>query len=326
MGFFSDILPIATTAAGVATGNPQLALGGLGMLAGSSAGQQAQQANQQVAQGLQFKPFGMTNTFGTSNFNYDPTTGQLTGANYSLSPFLSQYQGALTSPEAAQQNLSDLNSQLGLARSYLASSPQQLASNWMQGQQALLQPSRDKAWADVANKNFAGGTTGLQVAQGGSLAAANPYASSLANAQALQDLQLASQAQQQGQQQYDWGTGLLSSAYNPLKTSLATSQGIEQLGQNPYNMSTALGSQVASSAGAAAPYQYRASSYDPFSSILGGALSNPNISSSIGSLFSGFGGTPQGAYGQQDQYLAGALSNPQTQQAKMLAAQNSLFD
>ena len=285
MGFLSDILPIATTAAGVATGNPQLALGGLGMLAGSSAGQQAQQANQQVAQGLQFKPFGMTNTFGTSNFNYDPTTGQLTGANYSLSPFLSQYQGALTGPEATQQNLSDLNSQLGLARSYLASTPQQLGQNWMQGQQALLQPGRDKAWADVANKNFAGGTTGLQVAQGGSLSAANPYASSLANAQALQDLQLASQAQQQGQQQYDWGTGLLSSAYNPLKASLATSQGIEQLGQNPYNMSTALGSQVASSAGAAAPYQYRASSYDPFSSILGGALSNPNISSAIGGLF-----------------------------------------
>jgi hypothetical protein len=34
-----------------------------------------------------------------------------------------------------------------------------------------------------------------------------------------------------------------------------------------------------------------------------------------------FGGTPQGAYGQQEQYLAGALSNPQTQQARMLAAQ-----
>jgi len=34
-----------------------------------------------------------------------------------------------------------------------------------------------------------------------------------------------------------------------------------------------------------------------------------------------YGGTPQGAYGQQDQYLAGAMANPQTQQARMLAAQ-----
>jgi hypothetical protein len=38
-----------------------------------------------------------------------------------------------------------------------------------------------------------------------------------------------------------------------------------------------------------------------------------------------YGFTPQGAYGQQDQYMAGVNSNPRTQQEEMLAAQMSGF-
>jgi hypothetical protein len=45
----------------------------------------------------------------------------------------------------------------------------------------------------------------------------------------------------------------------------------------------------------------------------------------LANRISPFGGTPQGAYGQQGQYLAGAFANPQTQQAQMLAAQNFGF-
>jgi hypothetical protein len=42
-------------------------------------------------------------------------------------------------------------------------------------------------------------------------------------------------------------------------------------------------------------------------------------------MFSPYGGTQQGAYGQQEQYLAGAYANPQSQQAQMLAAQQFGF-
>jgi len=50
-----------------------------------------------------------------------------------------------------------------------------------------------------------------------------------------------------------------------------------------------------------------------------------NAAGKIGTMFSPYGGTQQGAYGQQDQYLAGAYANPQSQQAKMLAAQQFGF-
>ena len=329
MGFFSDILPIATTGVGIATGNPGLIMGGLGMLAGGQQGQSAQAANQQVAQGMQFRPVGITNTFGTSNFTYNPTTGQMESAGYSLSPSLQAYQNALLSPTATQQNLADVASQQALGRSYLATTPQQLAQNWLASQRELLAPSREQSWANLANQDFNRGTTGLKIAQGGGLQMANPYASSLANAQALQDLQLASQAQTQGEQQYLFGQGLLSSAYKPLTTGLNASDIVEALGQQPLTLSSGLAGNAALGGARAAPYQYQASAYNPVASMLSGALSNPNISSGIGKLFSGWnwGGTPQGAYGQQEQYLAGALSNPQTQQAQMLADQvKGLFD
>ena len=287
MGFFSDILPIATTAAGVYTGNPGLIAGGLGMLGGAAQGQSAQQANQQVAQGLQFRPVGITNTFGTSNFTYNPTTGQMESAGYTLSPALQAYQAGLMSPTAVQQNLADVQAQQTLGRGYLASTPQQLAQNWMASQRELLAPSRDLAWSNLNTQNFNQGTTGLQTAQGGGLSAANPYASALANAQAMQDLQLASQAQQQGQQQYLFGQGLLSSAYNPLGASLNTAGAVEALGQQPLQLSSGLAGNAALGAARAAPYQYQASAYNPMASMLGGALSNPNLTGAIGKLFSG---------------------------------------
>lgn len=286
MGFFSDILPIATTGVGIATGNPGLIMGGLGMLAGGQQGQQAQQANQQTAQGLQFRPVGITNTFGTSNFTYNPTTGQMESAGYTLSPALQAYQNALLSPQATQQNLADLASQQALGRSYLATTPQELASNWMASQRELLAPSREQAWSKLNTQLFNTGRTGLSVAQGGNLQAANPEAAALANAQAMQDLELAAQAQTQGQNQYLFGQGLLSKAYDPLGTALNTTGAVEALGQQPLSLSASLAGRVTDAGRYAAPYQYAASSYNPLASMLGGALTNQNLMSGISGLFS----------------------------------------
>lgn len=280
-----DAAPLATTAAGVYTGNPGLVSAGLGMLSGASQGRSAQQASQQAAQGLQFRPVGITNTFGTSNFTYNPTTGQMESAGYSLSPALKAYQDALLSPTATQQNLADLASQQALGRSYLATTPQQLASNWLASQRELLAPSREQSWANLNNQLFNSGRTGLSIAQGGNLQAANPEAAALANAQAMQDLQLAAQAQTQGQNQYLFGQGLLSQAYNPLGTALNTAGSVEALGQQPLQLSSGLAGNTALGAARAAPYQYAASSYNPMASVLGGALSNPSLSNAISGLF-----------------------------------------
>jgi hypothetical protein len=74
------------------------------------------------------------------------------------------------------------------------------------------------------------GRGGLSVAQGGGMGAANPEMQALANARALQDLQLASQAQQAGQQNVTFGAGLFNNAGT-----------LEQLAQQPLSLSSQLG-------------------------------------------------------------------------------------
>lgn len=196
------------------------------------------QAGQQAQGMAQFRPVGVTNTFGTSQFTVNPQTGQLESANYSLSPMLQEYQNAIMG--ANRQSLSDAAALQNLGRGYLAQSPQEVAAQALKEQYALLAPSREQAWANLANQDFNRGTTGLKVAQGGGLQAANPYASALANTQAMQDLALAANARQLGQQNVTFGEGLLSSAYKPFATGLDVSAGIEKLGQSPYALSTEL--------------------------------------------------------------------------------------
>ena len=197
----------------------------------------AQEAARQAARAAQFRPVGITNTFGTSNFGYDPQ-GNLTSAGYTLDPRLAGAQTNLLG--GIGQNLQDQANIQAMGRQYMAQSPQEQAQQYIANQQALLQPSRDRQMAALGTQNYNQGTTGLSVAQGGTLAAANPYASALANAQAQQDLQLAANATQAGQQQYQFGQGLLSSAYQPYTAGLQAAGATEALGQSPFTLSTSL--------------------------------------------------------------------------------------
>ena len=253
---------------------------------GMQSSQAAQQAAQRAAAGAQFRPVGITNTFGSSNFAYDPTTGQMTSAGYTLSPELQAYQNAIMG--GTRSSLGDVTALQNLGRGYLAQSPQEAAQQWMQGQQALLAPSREQAWSNLGTKNFNQGTTGLQVAQGGGLQAANPYASALANAQAMQDLQLASQAQQAGQQQVQFGQGLLTGAYDPFKAGLSTMGAVEGLGQQPMDLSSALAAKT-STAGANAA-QYLASPAASYSS-------QGTLLSALGGGLAGYKGDLSGLFG-----------------------------
>ena len=283
MGFFSDIAPIASLAAGVYTGNPGLIAGGLGALGSSAQGQAAQQGNQQAAQLTQFRPVGITNTFGTSNFGFNPTTGQMTSAGYSLSPTLQSAQNTLTG--GFGQNLQDAANIQAMGRQYLAQSPQEQAQQYMINQQALLQPSRDQAQARLNNSLFNSGTGGLSTAQGGNLGMANPQQQALANAQALQDLQLAANATQAGQQQYTFGQNLLSSAYQPYNTGLQSAAATEQLGQNPFTLSQGLASAGTGANANSAGYLKNATSYSPTGSLLAGLAGNTQFTNGISGLW-----------------------------------------
>ena len=414
-----------------------------GLFGGSSAKRAAQiqadsqlKAAQLAAEESRFRPVGVTTRFGQSNFQFDPTTGRLSGANYSLDPGLRGMQdrfmglagGGLTQAEQAQgqfaplqgaaqglfnigqqylsqpadQRLGGIASQyLGeqpeaqaltsLGRQYLAQSPEEAAQQFMTSQQNLLAPSRERQLAglrtDLFNTGRGGlsvGATGLRPGGGEGLKAANPEMEAYFNALAQQDAALATQAQQAGQQRAEFGAGLItkgealgqgrygfgadmlgrqlgmeqqrtlfgadlyrtggnlgnqnyalqSAALGPYQSYLQGATGLENLGQQPLEMGSSLGRNVANTTGANALYggginaaqtMGMANAYNPFATALTGFSRSPELTRAASNMFNPYGGTAQGAYGQQDQYLAGAFANPQTQQARMLSAQEFGF-
>lgn len=250
-------------------------------------------AAQQAAEAAKFRPVGVTNTFGTSNFQFDPN-GYLTNAGYNLSGPLQGVQNGLMG--GLQQSQQDVSNIQAMGRQYMAQSPDQAAQNWMSQQQALLQPSRDMAQANLNTSMFNSGTGGLSTAQGTGMGMANPQQQALANAQAMQNLQLASQAQQAGQQQYTFGQGLLTGAYSPLQTNLGTAASVEQMGQTPFDLGTALGAKTATAGASvgnsllqgglsAAKTAQAAGSYSPMGSALSGLSTNQAFTSGLNNYF-----------------------------------------
>lgn len=240
-------------------------------------------ASQTAAQAAQFRPVGITNNFGTSNFAFDPTTGQMTSAGYQLSPELQSYQNSIMGN--TRQGLNDVTNIQNLGRQYIAQSPQAAAQDWMSKQQALLQPGNDRALAGVQNQLAQTGRTGLSVAQGGALGAANPEMQAYYNALAQQNTGLASQAMQQGQNQVTFGQGLLQNAYSPFAQGLTTMGAIEGLGQQPLELSASLAGRSATAGTNAGKYLQQAGQYNPTAQVLNGLGSNQGISAAIGGLF-----------------------------------------
>ena len=297
--------------------------GGLGLLGGIIGGNSAEDAartssNAQLeaarvaADAQRFRPVGVTTRFGSSNFQTD-AQGNLIGAGYNVSPevaamrdrLLSQAsgQGMMTADQAqaAQQQL------FGLGQQYLAQSPQEAAQQYMAQQQALLQPARERAQAGLTQNLFNTGRGGVAVSQGGMMGASNPEQQALLNAQALQDLQLASQAQEQGRAQTTFGAGLFgtgldlaSAGYNPLKTQFGLAQSFEGAGQGALDLGAQLGGRAAQAGGNvgntlmtgatnAANAMQAANAYSPVGAAFSGAASNPAFMKGVGNLFGGGG-------------------------------------
>jgi len=236
-----------------------------------------------AAEEARFRPIGITTRFGQSQFGYDPTTGRVSSAGYTVSPELKAYQDrimALTGQglgfaEQAPGLYAPLQTAatglFGLGSQYLAESPEQAAQRYIAQQQELLAPSRERQFAQLQNRLFQTGRGGLAV--GGTsarpsgaagLGAASPEMEAYYNALAQQDAQLAAQAMQAGQQQTAFGAGLfgtgagllggygqgLTGAYAPFTTGLGTAGQIEALGMEPLTIGSALGGRVASATGA----------------------------------------------------------------------------
>lgn len=307
-----------------ATGIPESMLGtvastGLNMLGGYLQGQSATSAaqtsaNAQIeaariaAEASKFKPVGVTTRFGGSQFGYD-AQGNLISAGYNLSPeakaqqdalmamsnqALTQYQGA---PAAAAPMGQAAQTMFGLGQGYLQTTPQAQAAQYMAEQQALLAPSREREMAALQARLQAQGRLGLST--GGTttgMLASQPELEALYNAQRMQDLQLAAQATQGGQQYAQFGAGMVGAggdmlkgmygtqqaAYAPYQTALGGATMLESLGQQPMDIGTSIGARTSTAAAQAgnligtgmmnaAKTMQPANAYNPWVAPLAGA-------------------------------------------------------
>ena len=303
-------------------------------------------AAQQAAQAAKFRPVGITTRYGSSNFQFNPK-GYLTGAGYNVSPELKAYQdrlmgltgGALGQAEMAQQQYQPLSQAatglFGLGQQYLAQSPEQVAADYIAKQQDLLAPSRERQMAQLQNQLFQQGRGGLSVGATGErpsgaagLGATTPEMEAYYNAIAQQDAQLATQAQQAGQQNVAFGAGLFGTGANmlgqyqagqvgalsPFTSYLGAGSTIESLGQQPLDIGAQLGGRAAT-AGAnvgqalltggmsAAKTQQAGAGFSPMAGFYQGLANSPRLQTGFENLFSGFG-QPSGMTGAQNDLLA----------------------
>lgn len=304
-----------------------------GLFGGSSAARAAQtQADAQrdaariAAEEARFRPVGITTRFGQSNFQYGPD-GRVSGAGYELRPEFMGMQNrllglagqGLTEAEMAPGRYAPLSAAaprlFNLGENYLAETPEQVAQKYMLSQQNLLAPSRERQLAAIQNQNFqtgrsglAVGGTGLRPGGGEGLRAANPELEAYYNAIAQQDAALAASAQEAGQRQLAFGTGLfgtgaqlydlydrgLVGSLAPYEAYLGGAKSLEALGQQPLELGSALGGRIANPTGASALYQgglkaaesmYKADAYNPFATALQGFSQNKDLTSGLAKLF-----------------------------------------
>ena len=264
--------------------NPALQAAGTIYAANQASGNAVSSANQ-AAQMAQFRPVGVTTRFGRSGFNYGPQ-GELVGAGYQVAPDIAAMREGLIGmagtglsqaqqAQAMQPGITAAGQGLfNLGQQYVGETPQAVAQNYMTQQQGLLAPGREQQLAQLTNQQQQQGRLGLATGATAAgygmgapgLQAANPQMAAFFNAQALQDAQLAAQANQAGQQQVTFGQGLMrggidlqnqgyglqTNALAPFTNLLGGAQSTENLGMGALNAGQSLGSAAASSNQAAA--------------------------------------------------------------------------
>ncbi len=309
-----------------------------GLLGGNSAKKAAQtQADAQVkaaqiaADEARFRPVGVTTRFGSSNFTTDPATGRVTGAGYTLDPrmkamqdqFLGLAETGLTDAAGARERFAPLGNAaqglFSLGQQYMAESPAEAAQKYILGRQNLLAPSRERQLAGLRTNLFNTGREGLSVGATGvrpgggeGLRASNPEMEAYYNSLAQQDAQLAAEGMQAGMDQTRFGAGLFATGGNlatqgygletaalgPYQAYLQGATGLESLGQQPFEMGSALGRNIANPQGSQALYQggmgaaqsmASANAYNPFATALTGASQNKDFIRGLSRLFGGGG-------------------------------------
>lgn len=260
-----------------------VAAGVIGANASKKAAQTSADAQREAARvsasASAFRPVGITNRFGTSNFTMGTDefgTPVVTGAGYTASPEIAAlqdrlaalYTSSLGQAEGAQAATAPLGGAaqglFNLGQQYLATSPEQAAQDYYNQQQAMLAPTRQQEEQRLASSVFGRGRAGLNISGVGS-----PELAALANARRQQDLQLGAAAEQAAQQRIGFGAGLFgqgagqlqsmyglqSTALSPFQTQFGTVQSLEQAAQDPFALGMAIGGRNVNTTGANALLQ-----------------------------------------------------------------------
>ena len=304
-------------------------------------------AGNAAAQASQFRPIGVTTRFGKSGFEYDPASGQLTGAGYQAAPDVAATReglmglagGSLAQAQQAQGQQAGITQAgqglFNLGQSYVGQNPQDVAQKYMSQQQQLLAPGREQQLAQLTNQQQQQGRLGLSVggtssgytagAQG--LQATNPQMAAYYNAMAQQDAQLGANAQTFGNQQVQFGQGLMTggiglqgagyglqnAALSPYTNYMQGATNIENQAQNALTQGAALGSSITAGSTNAARIQNAAANevaglnMQRNNAVIGG-LTDP-ISQLIGGL-SGSGGGGGNAAAVTNPYFQPSAGSP----------------
>jgi hypothetical protein len=324
---------------------------------GRQAAEAQRAAAQQGAQIAAFRPVGLTTRFGSSAFDITDVGGvpRVTGASYQVSPELQAIQnalmgltgGAVTGAQEAAQAAAPLGAAarglFNLGAGYMTESPELARQRIFDELQAARLPTQMQEEQRLASSVFGRGRAGLNIGGIG-----QPELYSLAAAREAQRAQDIVAANQQAQQQIQFGTGLFGTgaqmlgqqyaiptqALGPLQSYLGTVGTIEELGQQPFQLGLQVGgaAQPGAQAGAgllsagltqAAQTQQAAS--QAASNQLTGFMNNM-LNAAIGGFSAGGGGISS---------IGNLFGNPLTamqygtnigsQQTRMLAEQNRFF-
>jgi hypothetical protein len=304
---------------------------GVSLIGASSAGKSAQRAADTsaaadleaariAAEAQKFRPVGVTTRFGQSNFQFGPD-GYLTGAGYTASPEIQAlqnqlsglYGGALTQAELAQAYQPEVSRQaqnlFNLGAGYISETPQQARQRIFNQLQEARLPSQIREEERLGATVFGRGRAGLNVGQTG-----QPELFALAQAREEQRMRDVLAAEQQAQQQLEFGTGLFgkgiglqesgyglqTSALGPFQSQFGLAQLLEQAAQQPLDIGAQLGGRAATAganvgqtllaggqAAAQARLQGSLASQQLQSNALADLLSNPQLKSGISGLFGG---------------------------------------
>ena len=311
---------------------------------GEKAAAEQREAALRGAQISAFRPVGMTSRFGTGAFDITDVGGvpRVTGARYTVAPELAAIQdqimgltgGAVSTAQEAQMAAQPLGMAaqrlFNLGGQYISESPEDARQRIFNQLQEARMPTQLQEEQRLASGAFGRGRAGLNIGGIG-----QPELYSLARAREAQRAQDIVSAEQQAQQQVQFGTGLFglgsqrlgeqyaipTQALGPLQSYLGTLSSIEQLGQQPFQLGLQVGgaAQGGANTGAqllqsglssAAQTQQRAG--DAASAQLTSFM-NQALGAAVGGFTGGFGGFGGGGMGPTTGQIYGRMG-PQAAQ------------